>query len=102
MIDANWSNDMINGEGKLIKTDGRVIECIFYNNAKVELSSQTEGCYDRAGCSICCTIFIYGFLALFIIYNQPAFIVGIVFFLIANMIECCNSNSYEYFKNNIV
>ena len=91
MIDANWSNDMINGEGKVVKKNGKVIECIFYNNAKVELSSQTEGCYDRAGWSILLTICIYGFLALFIIYDEPLFTIGTGCFLIINIIECCNS-----------
>jgi len=39
MIDAMWTNDMINGEGKLIKRHGREVKCIFYNNAKIELTS---------------------------------------------------------------
>ena len=52
MVDAIWTNDMLNGEGKIIKSNGKEIKCIFYNNAKIELTpNQRENCYDRCDCS---------------------------------------------------
>ena len=38
MVDAIWTNDMLNGEGKIIKSNGKEIKCIFYNNTKIELT----------------------------------------------------------------
>ena len=36
-IQGRWENDKMNGEGKIIRSNGKTVDCIFYNDSKVEL-----------------------------------------------------------------